>query len=91
MGRKFTKNPARPVTFSINDDALHLLHEKMEAGGYKSRSNWLRSVLKSGRTIDEMSTAQILGYLLGSREEIFEHISRPLLVKMIQELSEVIE
>ena len=86
MGRKYTLNPARPVTFSLTTAQLGVIHERVEESGLKSRSLWLQKIVNNSQMIEELSTRQILAYILANRPEIFEHISRPVLVKIIQEL-----
>lgn len=86
MGRKYTLNPARPVTFSLTSEHLEVIHDRVENSRLKSRSEWLQNIIQNNRMIGEMTTSQIIAYLIASRVEIFEHISRPVLVKITQEL-----
>ncbi len=86
MGRKYTLNPARPVTFSLTSTQLEVIHDRLANSRLTTRSEWLQSIVENHEVIGEMTTAQIIAYLIGSRPEIFEHISRPILVKIVQEL-----
>jgi len=90
MGRKFTKNPARPVTFSLRDSDIEALHERCDMGViFISRSEWLRRALSGPQSIGEMSTAQIMAYLLNNRPEIKDQINDTLMIRIIQNLRDV--
>lgn len=87
MGRKYTPNPKRPITFSLNDHQIEEIHRRVESSSMKNRSEWLSSVIENSSMIEEMTTVRILAHLLETRTELFEHISRSMMVKIIQEMS----
>ena len=87
MGRKYTLNPARPVTFSLTSEHLEVIHDRIHQSRFKNRSEWLQNIIDEGSKMSELPTAQILAYLMNNRPEILDHLSQPILVKMIQELN----
>lgn len=75
------------MTFSLRDSDVEELHRRCDQGSiFISRSEWLRRALSGPESIGEMSTAQIMAYLLNNRPEIHDQINENLLVRIIQNL-----